>query len=46
MTVKEMEKMGFIYKHIYKNWYLCRIYANPTHKILHHVVIPLRIKGD
>ena len=38
-----LSRLGFIYKRLSKNWYLCRIYADP-HKLLYHVVIPLRIK--
>ena len=42
MTIKELYKMGFIYKKLTKHWYLVRLYANKKHP-LHRIVIPIFI---
>ena len=46
MNVNDLKKIGFIYKRLSKNWYLCRIYANKkAHPILYHVILPFHIRS-
>lgn len=42
MTIKELSKMGFIYKKLTKHLYLVRLYANKNHP-LHKIIIPIFI---
>lgn len=38
-----LTKHGFIVCHIYRDWYLVRLYANKKHP-LYHIVFPMIIK--
>ena len=42
MTVRELSKMGFIYKRLTKHLYLVRLYANKKNP-LHRIIIPIFI---
>lgn len=40
MTVKELEEMGFIYKHLFGNWYIVRLYTRGWGR---WIMFPLRL---
>lgn len=45
MTLKKLEKLGFIYKRLTKHIYLCRLYARRD-TVLHYIIIPLWFRSE
>ena len=42
VSIKRLEQVGFIYKKLFKNWYLVRLHANPN-KIGYNIIFPLKL---
>lgn len=42
-TIDKIKSLGFIYKHIHKDWYLVRLCASHKHKIKRHIIFPLKL---
>ena len=40
--IKRLDELGYIYKHLFGNWYLVRLYANRNNP-LHHIILPMRL---